>query len=56
LADQAPRIMDDLNALTDRIATPWHESRTWQNGVIAAPAGEDFAPRYADFAKTGLVA
>lgn len=56
LADQAPRIMDDLNALTDRMATPWRENRNWQNDVIAEPAGEDFASRYADFAKTGLVA
>jgi tagatose 1,6-diphosphate aldolase len=56
LAEQAPRIMDGLNALTDKMATPWRENRNWENNVVAAPAGEDFAPRYADFAKTGRVA
>jgi len=53
LADQAPQVMDELNALTDRMATPWREHHSWQNTVTTTPSGADFAPRYAAFAKTG---
>lgn len=50
LADEAPGIMDRLNELTERMATPWREHTSWRGDVAMEPAGEDFAPQYARLA------
>ncbi|MBD0417183.1 tagatose 1,6-diphosphate aldolase [Oryzicola mucosus] len=51
LAESAPAIMDKLNALTDRFATPWMDHVCWQGDVAMSPSGEDFASHYAQFAQ-----
>ena len=56
LAANAPRVMDDLNALTDRLATPWTGTPEWRDGVTMTPSGESFAPAYGRFAATGTMA
>lgn len=53
LRDSAPALMDELNALTDRMATPWQRHPCWGGEIAMAPAGPSFAPSYAAFAATG---
>lgn len=53
LADEAPAIIDELNALTDRLARPWMDTQTWKDGVVMAPSGEAFSPAYGRFAQNG---
>ncbi|SFZ84673.1 tagatose 1,6-diphosphate aldolase [Devosia enhydra] len=54
LAASAPRIMDRLNALTDRLAHPWPTHPAWDDGVVMVPSGEEFAPAYGRLAAAGV--
>jgi tagatose 1,6-diphosphate aldolase len=39
--------VDELNRLTDRLATPWTAHRAWQGGIRVAGDGPEFAAAYA---------
>lgn len=56
LAEQAPAVMDEINALTDAQATPWNGHPAWRDGVTMTPSGEGFSPAYGRFAATGALA
>jgi tagatose 1,6-diphosphate aldolase len=45
-ATSAPYVRG-LNELTDRLATPWPRHPAWQDGVVMAGDGPDFAGQYA---------
>jgi tagatose 1,6-diphosphate aldolase len=47
LAGPAVRYVQELNALTDRLATPWPQHAAWQGGVVLAGDGPAFAQHYA---------
>jgi tagatose 1,6-diphosphate aldolase len=53
LAAVGPAVMDRLNAMTDRMATPWMRHAPWDDKVELAGDGPDFAPAYARFAAAG---
>lgn len=46
LAGSAPELMDQLNALTDGMATPWTDHQHWNSEVVMTPGGETFARDY----------
>lgn len=46
LAGSATRYVHGINALTDRLATPWHRHAAWQGGVTLAGDGPAFAAQY----------
>ena len=46
LSETAPALMDEINALTDKMATPWTVVAPWNGVVEMAPTGETFAPDY----------
>nr|WP_321981780.1 tagatose 1,6-diphosphate aldolase [uncultured Cohaesibacter sp.] len=46
LSETAPALMDQLNAMTDDMATPWTEAAPWHGSVEMTPTGESFAPDY----------
>lgn len=39
-------VMARLNALTDRLATPWDKHECWADGVEMSPRGRDFVAAY----------
>lgn len=47
LADRSVRLMETLNDMTDRLATPWMQQPPFEGVAKAAPAGETFASDYA---------
>ena len=47
LRTKALSVMDDINALTDRLATPWQNHPCWNGAPQMAPEGQDFAKTYA---------
>ncbi len=46
LESVSARYVQQINALTDRLATPWHRHPAWQGGVAMAGNGPEFAQRY----------
>lgn len=46
LSETGPAVMDELNALTDKMATPWTQSAPWNGNVQMSPSGETFANDY----------
>jgi tagatose 1,6-diphosphate aldolase len=47
LKTNAPIVMDALNDLTDRLATPWQNHPGWNGAIEMSPQGQNFAPAYA---------
>ena len=48
LATTATAYVQGLNALTDRLATPWTQHPAWQGGVVMNGDGPSFAQHYAN--------
>ncbi len=46
LATTSMQVVQGINALTDRLATPWPLHPAWQGGVTMAGDGPAFAPQY----------
>lgn len=46
LATDSVRYAQSINALTDRLAAPWHAHPAWQGGVAMAGDGPEFAAQY----------
>lgn len=53
LSRVGPPLMDRLNDMTDRMATPWMRHAHWGDRVELAGDGPDFAPTYAALAAAG---
>ncbi|WP_316863219.1 tagatose 1,6-diphosphate aldolase [uncultured Cohaesibacter sp.] len=54
LSETAPALMDQLNAMTDEMATPWTEAAPWNGKVEMAPGGETFANDYSSRLAAGF--
>ena len=54
LAETGPAVMDELNDLTDRMATPWTQAAPWNGNPELSPKGETFSDDYAKLLAAGF--